>query len=414
MRGGRNNLLAGILVVTSIVCAVVITILLAGTLEQLGTRPYRVRFTVAEGATGLEQGSRVLVGGQPVGVVDGLKFDFAEDGRAEAVEVDLSIGHGIRFRKGAVAYLVSPLLGGSGTINFRTTGEGGMIGPDDLIEGRISPPTMLAQAGYGEDQKQQVQNIIRNINDATEKINSFMDDARSIGSDVRAKWPDWSARLDSIVKNTDDTMAKGPGIAASIEERVESVRRIIDLAQEYLTENRQDVRDTITSFKNIGAEGDKFMARLNGELVDKAASFLEDGRSALKNADAAFANAKGLLDEQTPNIRRMMANFRLASDQLTATLGEVRRSPWRLLYRPDKRELDFELLYDSARAYASAVSDLRTASETLHVLATGPAAPNDAARAAEIAEQLDGSFTRYKDAESEFLRQIMLHANQKK
>lgn len=414
MRGGRNNILAGSLVIACILTAVFVIVLLGGGLERLGKHDYLVRFTVVEGATGLEKGSRIMVGGQQVGVVKHIDFDIDADGSANAVNVTIGIKNTINLQKGAVALLISPLLGGSGTINFQTTGDGAPFGPTDIIEGRIAPPTMLAQAGYGEEQKQQVQSIIRNVNDATEKINTFMDDARTLATDARAKWPDWSARLDSILKNTDDTMAKGPGIAASIEERIEKIRDIIDLAREYLADNKQNIKDGLASFKNIGAEGDTFMARLNGELTDKAAGFLDEGRSALKNADTAFANAKGLLDEQSPNIRRIMANFRLASDQLTATLGEVRRSPWRLLYRPDTRELNFELLYDSARTYAAAVSDLRTASETLHVLSTGPAAHTDAARAADIAGQLDTSFDRYKEAESEFLRQIMLHANESK
>lgn len=414
MRGGRNNLLAGMLVVVCILTAVVVIVMLGGGLERLGKQDYAVRFSVVEGATGLEKGSRVMVGGQQVGVVKFIEFEIDADGSATGVGVTITVDKKIKLQRGAVALLISPLLGGSGTINFQTTGDGAPLGANDVIEGRIAPPTMLAQAGYGEEQANQVRNIIRNVNEASEKINTFMDDARVIGGDVRAKWPDWSARLDSILKNSDDTMAKGPGIAQSIEDRVASVREIVDLARDYLVENRQGVRDTITSFKNIGGDGEKFMARLNNELVDKAAGFLDEGRSALKNADEAFASAKGLLDEQSPNIRRTMANFRLASDQLTATLGEVRRSPWRLLYRPDKRELEYELLYDSARSYAAAVSDLRTAAETLHVLSTGPAAAGDAARAADVARQLDGSFDKYKEAETEFLRQISLHANEKK
>lgn len=413
MRGGRNNILAGGLVLVSIIAAAIVLILLGGLKDRLGKHQYRVRFHVGDGATGLEQGSRVLVGGQPVGVVDRLEFEVDPTGTATAVDVYIGIDRRIKLKKGTVAFLVSPLLGGSGTINFRSTGAGDPIRPDEAIEGRISPPTMLAQAGYGEDQKQQVQNIIKNVNEASEKINKFMDDARVLAADAREKWPTWSARLDSITKNTDDMMAKGPSIAESIQERLERLKEIVALAKDYLEENRTNVREGIASFRDIGAEGEKFMARLNSELTDKAAGFLDDGRSALKNADQAFADAKNLLEEQTPNIRRSMANFRLASDQLTSMMGEVRRSPWRLLYRPDKRELDFELLYDSARTYADAVSDLRSAAETLQVISTGPASPDDAARAAGAAKEIDASFDRYKEAEAEFLRQITIHANEK-
>jgi hypothetical protein len=44
---------------------------------------------------------------------------------------------------------------------------------------------------------------------------------------------------------------------------------------------------------------------------------------------------------------------------------EVRRSPWKLLYRPSGDELARENLYEAARAFAIASSDLRVAGETL-------------------------------------------------
>lgn len=395
--------------VLSFIGAVVVIVLLGGFQEQVGKRVHIVRFSVSDGVTGLERGSRVLVGGRPVGVVKGLEFVINNAGETEAIDVTVGVEKRIALRQGAVALLISPLLGGSGTINFASTGTGAELGPDDIIIGRIAPPTMLAQAGYGDEQRQQVQTIIRNVEAASEKMNSFMDDARHVSADVRTKWPEWSARLDSITKNTDEMMSRGPGIAQSLEDRLERLKEVAALAKEYLEENRQNVREGIASFRNIGAEGEKFMARLNGELSDKAAEILDKGRETLRSAEEAVASAKGILDEHTPGVRRMMANFRLSSDQLLATMGEVRRSPWRLLYRPDKREMDFELLYDSARTYATAVSDLRSAAETLQVISTGPASAGTASRAAEAAAMIDAAFDRYKEAEAEFLRQIMLH-----
>lgn len=410
MRGGRNNLLAGALVMCSIIAALIVVILLAGGIEALGKHPYRVRFSVTDGATGLEQGSRILVGGQPVGVVDSLEFAFGSDGNPDFVEALIRVDRRIKFKRGAIAYLISPILGGSGTINFRSSGEGDPLTMNDFIEGRIAPPTILAQAGYGEDQARQVQNFIRNISDASEKANAVLDDAKNVTGDFRGKWPAWSDRIDSITKNTDETMAKGPAIADSLQERLDRLREIVQIAREYLEENRQNVKDGIASFRSIGSEGEKFMGRLNGELTEKAVAFLDEGRRALNDGEKAVETVQGLLNEQTPNIRRGMANFRLASDQLAATLSEVRRSPWRLLYRPDKRELNFELLYDSARTYAAAVSDLRATSETLRVLAESSASQPDPARTADVVQELERSFDRYKQAEAEFLRQVMLEA----
>lgn len=416
MRGTRNNLLAGTLVIGCIVGAIIIVVMLAGGLEKLGKHDYRVRFSIADGVTGLEAGSRVLVGGRPVGVVKELDFDITEGGEAAGVEVVISIDRRIKLRQGSTALLVSPLLGGSGTINFRSTGEGEGEALDrtDVIDGRIAPPTMLAQAGYGEQQAQQVQNIIKNINDASEKLNTTLDDAKYLASDTREKWPAWSGRIDSITMNADEAMAKAPKLAEDVRARVESVRELLATAQGYLDENRENVKQGLDDFRAIADKGDAFMTRLNGELTEKVSTFLDDARSAFARAREAVDGVAMLKDEQLPNIRRMMANFRLASDQLALTLAEVRRSPWRLLYRPDKRELNFELLYDATRTYAAAVGDLRGASESIESLkADASALSAHPERLDGMLLDLEGAFGRYKEAEAEFLRQVMMHADGK-
>lgn len=407
MRGGRNNLLAGSLVVGCIATAVAMIILLGGFLEMLGKHDYRVRFTINDGVTGLENGSRVMLGGRPVGVVKGLQFSIDDKGFAESLDVVISIDRRIRLREGAVALLISPLLGGSGQINFRSPGDETKreLTKADVIEGKIAPPTLLADAGYGAEQKMQVQNIIKNVSDASDKVNTFLEDARVIAADARTKWPNWSDRADSIMKNVDETAARGPAIAKGAEERLEQLRKAVETAQSYLEENRVDIRQAIINAREITEKGNAFADRLNSELADKTALFLDDARAAFADARKAVNNIELLTDEQLPNIRRVMANFRLASDQLAATMAEVRRSPWRLLYRPDKREMDFELLYDSARSYAAAVSDLRSASETIQSLSAG--SPGDAPeRMRTLIADLEAAFDRYKQTEAEFMRQL--------
>jgi hypothetical protein len=171
-----------------------------------------------------------------------------------------------------------------------------------------------------------------------------------------------------------------------------------------MDDNRADVRQSVVNAREILEKGNKFADRLNGELADKTAKFLDDAKLAFAEARDAVNKIELISDEQLPNIRRMMANFRLASDQLAATLAEVRRSPWRLLYRPDKREQDFELLYDSARSYAAAVSDLRNASETIQSLSAGGVSAPE--RVQGLISDLEAAFDRYKQTEAEFLRQL--------
>ena len=151
------------------------------------------------------------------------------------------------------------------------------------------------------------------------------------------------------------------------------------------------------------------LARLEGRIALNA--LLEDGRAGVADARGTLADVDSLFKEQTPEIRRTMANARLASDQLRLTLGEVRRSPWRLLYRPDQKELEFELLYDATRSYASAVSDLRAASESLQAVSTsGRSETADGESIESLLTGMAEAFSKYETAEQRFLQ--LLGANQ--
>lgn len=393
------------MVLASIVAALVIVVLLAGGLEQVGTRAYTIRFTLAEGVAGLEPGSKVFIGGQPVGVVAAQAFGRSDQGHVQDVVVRIRVDREIALRQGAVATLISPLLGGSATINFPTIGEGAELTEADEIDGQIAPPGLLAQAGYGAEQAAQLKHVMARAVEITDRFYALTTDTQAFVGDLRVRSEPWLDRVDSIAKNVDETAAKGPALADSLEGRLAQIRDILE-------ENRPAVREAIVNAQSVSAKADVFMDRLNGELTELAVGILHEGREAVATGRGALERAHGLLGEQSPNIRRSIANFRLASEELTAMMNEVRRSPWRLLYRPDKREMDFELLYDSARAYAGAIGDLRAATEAMQSVAASGASSTTGALP-DLVAQVEASFDRYKAVESEFLRQIMERAEQK-
>jgi len=420
MRGARNNTLAGVFVIASTVLALIVVILLGGALERLGTRNYSVRFDLVEGVMGIVPGAKVSVGGRDAGTVKGLRFE-PNDEDPTSIVVTVSVNRHLVLREGAVAQLNAPLLGGTGSINFPFLGTGRELTPDDLIEGNPAPPSFLASAGYGPEQAQQLKNVFKRADEFSAKLDSVADeiqtvvaDAKAVMADARERSPAWFDRVDSITKNADETVAKAPKIADDLQARLDELKTMFASAQGLIDENRPDFRATVENARSISEKGDEFMDRLNGELVDRAKGLLEDGQTTLRRAREAIDRVDGVIAENSPSIRRSAANLRLASDQLSATLSEVRRSPWRLLYRPDKRELEFELLYDSAALYAGAVSDLRGAAETVETLNAAQAlGAADPTMVREAIENMNAAFERYQAVEKAFLDQITKHAAQK-
>ena len=80
---------------------------------------------------------------------------------------------------------------------------------------------------------------------------------------------------------------------------------------------------------------------------------------------------------------------------------EVRRSPWRLLYKPDKKELETDNLYDAARSFAMAASAVDSATQSLEAIQLD-SNEADPELLEKMLENLRALFDRYTDAESTF------------
>ena len=103
----------------------------------------------------------------------------------------------------------------------------------------------------------------------------------------------------------------------------------------------------------------------------------------------------------TPKL--FLASGRLAAQQIKLAMIEVRRSPWKLLYKPEKAELEHELLYEAARTFAMAVSDLRATSQTAERLLSNPRIETDPELQRRITQFLGTRIENYENAQQQLL-----------
>lgn len=106
-------------------------------------------------------------------------------------------------------------------------------------------------------------------------------------------------------------------------------------------------------------------ARVNEQTIGKVEELLDTGTQAMQEALAVIENIGLDFDRWAPDVREALADARLAAQSLKFAGIELRRSPWKILYQPRKSELEHELLYEAARSFAMAASDLKTASESV-------------------------------------------------
>jgi ABC-type transporter Mla subunit MlaD len=411
-RGSRNNVLAGLLVIGAILASLVIITLLGGYYEKIGKVTRVAVFDINEGVAGLKAGSEVRLGGLKVGQVSGVAPKMEGD-KVTGMEVTLQIDpKAAPLRKGAVAYLEQGLLGSVSNLNFTSLGDGDPLTATDVIDGRIAAPGFLAAAGYGDEQKTQVQAIIADTESTIKKVKAEVEE-------FSAKRSKWYGDFDVI---TDDGKKVMAGAASFVEKDVPDLRErgkaaldeitgVAVSARAFIEEHKASVAQTIKNAE----DGTQTYRELGDQLKNQTIKLIEDTvtdartktNSALETAKSMLSKVDASVSENVPVVRSTMAKFRLTGDQLAATLAEVRRSPWRLVYRPDKRDYEFELLYDSARAYAQSVSELSSAAEALKGLSDGSGglkAGNSNVDA--LLKDLDVSMGKFQEAEAEFMRKV--------
>jgi ABC-type transporter Mla subunit MlaD len=410
----RNNVIAGSFVVASMILAIAISVAVSGVQKRLTpTNPYTVRFSIEDGTGGLKVGSPVSLGGQEVGRVTALEF-ARENDRPKAVDVRVRINSSIGLYQDAWAFLERPLLGSMSTINItrvggepdpKTGATAAPLKPGDTLPGLIAPPSFLAQAGVGPDQVRQVRQMIGQASGIVDRIDRFtqrfdtefdpdikavhaaIDDVRTVTSQIREKVPGWTQHADSVLSQVDDASGRLKPIADQISGAVADADKAIKDFQEAIQTNRPAF-DRIVSNVEESSKG---------------------WRQGAANISEASQRLDALIQEQTPNLRTILANLRLAADEVKLTMIEVRRNPWRLLYTPKTKELESELFYDAARTYAIAVSDLKAASEALEIASKADAAggsPISRETLQHITDRLQEAFQRYAAAEQELLKRM--------
>lgn len=415
----RNNVIAGLFVIAAMILAIAMSVAVSGAMKRLiPTTPYVIQFTLADGASGLKPGSPVTLGGQEIGRVVGTRFT-PDTSHATGVDVDVLINSNITLHTDAWAFLEKPLLGTMSAINISRVGgdtdpakpqAAPVLQAKAVLKGTVAPPGFLAQAGYGPDQSKQVQQILERFDRLSARIDekiaptvqTAIDDAAAVVADVRKRSPEWEGKVDSVLTKADDFAGQLRPLADNANQTVTDAKKLVGDFQAALDANRPEIDRIMENIDQAARKvNEHSIALLNDALTSAktgADQFVQSGR-----------NLNMLIEEQTPNIRRILANFRLAADQAKLAMIEIRRNPWRVLYSPSKKELEAELFYDAARTYAEAVSDLRSASEALEIL-TASAGPDAVAvnreSLAHIAERINDAFKRYETAEQELLKKM--------
>lgn len=434
----RNNVLAGVFVIASLILAVAIAVVLGDVLGNVGRKhEYVVRFPTEIGVTGLESGAEVTFAGLPVGRVTGIepRRSAGPDTPADAMDVTVQVDARITLYEDAFADLAPPILGGVSRINFTSAGTGpvgpdakaaalaqnngnGVLEPGEAVRGRFAP-SILAQLGFSAEDAERIRNAIADVEAITASVRTTTDrvdrmaarleptveqtiadasEATANARDFTLRFGEdgWAQRIENILADAERTVAEGPRVAADVRGAIASARGLLETHSD--------------SVARLLGNAESISERVRFDTLDQAESLLREGSLAAASFRAVGEQTDGLLSQLRPDIRAATANTRGITQQARLFLDEVRAQPWRLLKQPSKEDLMREPLYAATRAYADAVSDLRVASEALDAAirnsASETARPDAAMEVARIAATVQAAYDRYAQTERALLETL--------
>ncbi len=417
-RFSRNTVLAGLFVLGIIALFVFGVVLLTKSGDwSFDTSEYTVRFSLLDGADGLEKGSAVKLGGKRIGSVTSVEFS-PPPGSGEDVEsllVNIQVASAIRLYNDAEITLVRPLLGSNSTLNIvklRGDANAEPVSPGAIIDGKLAPPGFVSQADYAS-----VQNFLKRVDRwsgdidkdwpkpyedvkaTVENVRKSSEDAKEIVADAKSRWAAWSGDIDDVMKNV---KGRVDSISRGADDAVKEARSFIDEARKALSDNRAKIDEAIESVRSVVKrfENDDY------PLVSKA---IRDGQSTMAYAADVARKTDELVTTRIPELKEIITNGTLAAQQVKLMSAEVRAAPWRLLYQPNKKELENELLYNSIRQYSQSLAEVRAAADALEAatqaIAATPAGEKpfiSDATIAELTTKLRDSVSRSAEQEKKF------------
>lgn len=433
----RNDLRAGIFVLTGLILAFSLVILISNTSQWFTPmQEVQVRYKITDGLRGLSVGAPVTVGDVPSGQIIAIQ-DVQKDGVVTHQIVTFTIPKKYKLYDNAVIQLKQPPLGSNTKLNIQAFGGAGdpgqKIGAEwvyesgEIIDGSIAGSHIIEGLGVGEDEREKIRQIIDDVKAITGQIRGMEPgDLATMIANLAQVTGQFRGTEDGSLRQTVDNLAKSTAeirqvtgaMAAGVESDPDAVRQMLPklgrasadiqavtaALSDGVTSDKDVFKDLLANLKKASKDIADVTDEVKKQSLAKIESFLDKANAAMDDVKESTDNIKTMLTSQRPVLERTLANTRLVSDQLKLAAIEIRRSPWRLLYKPDEQELNTDNLYDAARSFALAAGTLDNTSESLRTLLDrhGQSVDPNNEHLQAMLKNLKATFSKYAEAEKKF------------
>jgi ABC-type transporter Mla subunit MlaD len=389
MNKDRNALKAG----TFIVVAVILSAAIVVAIKDFGhfaeaTVVRSVRFKLADDLGGLRVGDEVRVGGFKVGSVLTVEPVNADNGQEAALVVTYSLPKKFVLREGAKVGVQSGLTG-STVMNIEDLGRGPVLADGAVVAGLADPKTRLfAQLGEVK------------FDETIAAFKKTADEATGTIADVRKKIDPAFDKYANVADRAGETMVNARDVLGESKTDLRGTFANLNAAT---TTVKDKLPQTIDNANAVLTKLQTTVDKVQGSL-EKVQTALDDVKSTVSNAKDLSAGAKSVIVGNRSRLDAIVASLKTTGDNLKAASSEIRRSPWRLLYKPGKGEMANLNLYDSARQFAEGANNMTDAATALRdALASKDV---DGKQIQALVEKLDKSFTSFQKVEGQLWERV--------
>ena len=224
---------------------------------------------------------------------------------------------------------------------------------------------------------------------------------RDILAKAKNDYDGWSSNITSTFNNVNDASVKLESTMDEAFGTVKDARSAVQNIATLVSENRDRVNTIIGNIDVMASDGASVMATVRDETIVKINNVLDEGSTAVGNVSRILEVLDVEIAASIPAIRNFLQDALIAAGELKLATIEVRRSPWRLLYTPKPGELAHENLFSASRSVMLAASDMQNAAQSFQsILEQFPDAMNqDADLRADVERYLSDSLERFHQAQ---------------
>lgn len=234
-----------------------------------------------------------------------------------------------------------------------------------------------------------IQSTLERVTEVVDRVGSLLqrvDESGVIDEAARAI-PQMLTDISKAIRVVRD---KSIPVATRLEEIAVIVKEILD-------ENREGIRTTV---RNVS---------VSSESVREVLQNLEPTRKSVEDAMQKVASTCGsvanIFERNGGYVEGLLKDLRQTAATANHLTAEIRRRPWRLLYKPEADEMDTFDLFDAAWAYNLSATTLNLSVEQLTSLSRAPG-QIDPGRLEGVLQDLSASLQRQREAEDRFFAEF--------